>query len=84
MGYSRFYNQMPDGTTKQLNPFTGTEVWSVPGRGNKPITNEIPKTAKKLELHKPEDYCSFCERRYETHHKQRGVLENGRYKNWIT
>ena len=81
MGYSRFYNQMPDGTTKQLNPFTGTEVWSVPGRGNKPITNEIPKTAKKLELHKPEDYCSFCESWYfETPpEKQRIVLENGKY-----
>jgi galactose-1-phosphate uridylyltransferase len=82
MSYSRFYNQMPDGTTKQLNPFTGTEVWSVPGRGNKPITNEIPKTAKKLELHKPEDYCSFCEKNYfETPpEKERIILENGEYK----
>ncbi|WP_300078586.1 DUF4921 family protein, partial [Propioniciclava sp.] len=24
---------MADGTVKQLNPFTGTEVWTVPGRG---------------------------------------------------
>jgi len=82
MSYSRFYNQMPDGTIKQLNPFTGTEVWSVPGRGNKPITNEIPKTAKHLEKHDPEDYCSFCESKYfETPpEKSRIVLENGEYK----
>jgi galactose-1-phosphate uridylyltransferase len=88
MSYSKFYNQMPDGTTKQLNPFTGTEVWSVPGRGNKPITNEIPKTAKKIVLHKPEDYCSFCESRYfETPpEKQRIILESGEYKklNYLT
>lgn len=82
MSYSRFYNQMPDGTIKQLNPFTGTEVWSVPGRGNKPITNEIPKTAKHLEKHDPEDYCSFCESKYfETPpEKSRIVLENSAYK----
>jgi galactose-1-phosphate uridylyltransferase len=73
---------MPDGTTKQLNPFTETEVWSVPGRGNKPITNEIPKTAQKIEIHKPEDYCSFCEANYfETPpEKQRMVLKNDSYK----
>lgn len=58
-----FYNIMPDGTVKQVNPFTGTEVWSVPGRGSKPITNEIPPTAKKIDKHSPEDYCSFCEAR---------------------
>ena len=28
---------MADGTVKQLNPFTGTEVWTVPGRGNRPL-----------------------------------------------
>lgn len=82
MRYSRFYNKMPDGTTKQLNPFTGTEVWSVPGRGNKPITNEIPKTAKKIEISKPEDYCNFCEKKYfETPpEKQRIILSSGRYE----
>lgn len=28
---------LPDGTIKQVNPFSGTEVWTVPGRGNRPI-----------------------------------------------
>jgi galactose-1-phosphate uridylyltransferase len=75
MSYSKYYNQMPDGTIKQLNPFTGTEVWSVPGRGNKPLTNEVPKTARKLENlrqvrdlslqgEKGEDFCAFCEAKY--------------------
>jgi hypothetical protein len=26
------YLIMPDGTVKQINPFTESEVWSVPGR----------------------------------------------------
>jgi galactose-1-phosphate uridylyltransferase len=59
-----YYTIMPDGTVKQLNPFTGTEVWAVAGRRSKPISNEAPATAKKLELHSPEDYCSFCPPRY--------------------
>ena len=27
-----------DGTIKQINPFSGTEVWTVPGRGNRPLS----------------------------------------------
>jgi len=72
---------MPDGTVKQINPFTGTEVWSVPGRSSKPITNEIPVTAKRIERHNPEDYCSFCAARlYETPpEKSRLVYQDGKY-----
>jgi len=55
---------MPDGTIKQINPFTRTEVWTVPGRGSKPLTNAIPKNAQKIERHDPEDYCNFCEANY--------------------
>ena len=45
-----YYTIMPDGTVKQLNPFTGTEVWAVAGRreqadGQRPM----PETAKPLE-----------------------------------
>ena len=28
--------EMADGTLKQLNPFSRTEVWTAPGRGNRP------------------------------------------------
>jgi len=60
---SRMYYTMPDGTIKQLNPFTGTEVWTVPGRGRKPITNKPPATATRIDHRRPEDYCNFCESR---------------------
>ncbi|MFP4465791.1 MAG: DUF4921 family protein [Candidatus Goldiibacteriota bacterium] len=62
--YSKYLITMKDGTLKQINPFTATEVWNVPGRGSKPITNAIPKSAKKLEKKKKEDYCNFCETKY--------------------
>lgn len=80
-----YYNIMPDGTVKQINPFTGTEVWSVPGRGSKPITNEIPATAKKIEKHSPEDYCSFCEARlFEVPpEKARMILRDGQYETLV-
>jgi len=64
MQSTMFYNIMPDGTVKQVNPFTGTEVWAVAGRGKKPVTNESPVTARPVEVRDPEDYCSFCPARY--------------------
>jgi galactose-1-phosphate uridylyltransferase len=64
MQVGMFYNIMPDGTVKQVNPFTGTEVWAVAGRKSRPITNEAPESAKTLKPHNPEDYCSFCPPRY--------------------
>ena len=84
MASSSFYNIMPDGTVKQVNPFTGTEVWAVPGRKSKPITNEVPVTAKPLEVHNPEDYCSFCPTRYfETApEKSRLVRHNDNWERW--
>ncbi|MCL5291905.1 MAG: DUF4921 family protein [Actinobacteria bacterium] len=56
-----YYYTMPDGTVKQINPFSGREVWCVPGRNNKPVVNRIPDSAKKLERRRPEGYCNFCE-----------------------
>ena len=58
------YYKMPDGTIKQVNPLTGTAVWTVPGRGNKPITNAIPATANKLDGGDRHDFCNFCEDNY--------------------
>lgn len=53
---------MADGTIKQLNPFSGTEVWSVPGRGNRPLSK--PATNRRpLHTASPENYCAFCEAR---------------------
>ncbi len=77
-----FYNIMPDGTVKQVNPFTGTEVWSVAGRGRKPLTNDVKPVSKPVEIHSPEDYCSFCPTRYyETvPEKSRMVLRDGHWE----
>ena len=82
MLYSNFYNIMPDGTIKQINPFTRTEVWSIADRGNKPITNEVPKGAKKIDKNGEENYCSFCRSRYHetAPEKSRLIFENGQYK----
>ncbi len=80
--YSSYYHIMPDGTVKQINPFSGTEVWAVPGRGNKPISNEVPSNAKVIVKSPKENYCSFCETRYyETPvEKARLILRDGRYE----
>lgn len=58
------YYKMSDGTLKQVNPFTGIEVWTVLGRGQKPIANLVPKTAKKIEKQAVESYCDFCQGNY--------------------
>lgn len=80
--YNYFYNIMPDGTVKQINPFTGTEVWAVPGRSNKPLTNEAPVAAKEIEHTSRESYCSFCESRYYEvpPEKSRLVKYDGHYR----
>ena len=77
-----YYNIMPDGTVKQVNPFTGNEVWAVTGRRNKPIANDVPPEAKKIVIHEPENYCSFCPPRYfETPpEKSRLIARDGRWE----
>lgn len=82
MQFNVYYNIMPDGTVKQVNPFTGTEVWAVPGRGSKPIANGEAVPARRLERRAKEDYCSFCETRYyETPpEKSRIIKRDGRYE----
>lgn len=55
--------QMADGTVKQLNPFTGTEVWTVAGRGNRPLGVHLPDPVP-LDPEQHGRYCAFCERRY--------------------
>ncbi len=67
---------MADGTIKQRNPVTGTEVWTVPGRANRPlgITRPEPQPIG------PADHaarCAFCaSRMLETPpEKDRVVLE---------
>ncbi|WP_219105575.1 DUF4921 family protein [Austwickia sp. TVS 96-490-7B] len=55
--------KMADGTVKQIHPFTGTEVWTVPGRGNRPlgVRRSDPLPVEPLEARR---HCAFCEQRY--------------------
>ncbi|HNR67255.1 MAG TPA: DUF4921 family protein [bacterium] len=55
---------MPDGTEKHINPFTGTEVWFIPGRRNRPTPLREEIASRPLERHDPEDYCNFCAAKY--------------------
>lgn len=54
---------MADGTVKQINPFSGTEVWTVPGRGNRPL-GAGSADPRPLDLTQHGRYCAFCEARY--------------------
>jgi len=58
-----YLTTMSDGTVKQLNPFTGTEVWTVPGRGNRPLGVRVENPVA-LDPAQDGAHCAFCERRY--------------------
>ena len=55
---------MPDGTVKQINPFTGNEVWAVPGRSSRPLTNSGKKPQDRATAEADDAICSFCSSRY--------------------
>ena len=72
-----YLSTMADGTVKQVGPLTGTEVWTVPGRGNRPLglkrpePNPIDETTRGA-------HCAFCERRYlETPPEKARVVRSG-------
>ena len=55
--------RLPDGTVKQQGPLTGTRVWTVPGRANRPIA--VPRDApRSLADGEAGRLCAFCEDRY--------------------
>lgn len=51
--------RMADGTVKQVNPFTGTEVWTVPGRGHRPV-DMAPARVHPVVPGAAEAHCAFC------------------------
>lgn len=55
--------RMPDGTVKQRHPFTGTEVWTVPGRAHRPL-GALPAEPQPLDPADHGRHCAFCEQRY--------------------
>jgi len=56
--------QLKDGTIKQLNPFNETEVWTIPGRADRPYpgSGEVPVPLDRSAMGR---YCAFCEKRYQ-------------------
>ena len=62
--HKMIYRVMPDGTGKQINPFTGREVWTIPGRKNKPSYNSFKSAPKEIVPKYPENYCNFCSANY--------------------
>ena len=55
--------RLSDGTVKQRNLLTGTEVWTVPGRAHRPLTrpgSPAPVIDHDLDGH----HCAFCSGRY--------------------
>ncbi|HSN43480.1 MAG TPA: DUF4921 family protein [Propionibacteriaceae bacterium] len=61
--YADWIRHLPDGTVKSMNPFTGVEVWTVSGRGNRPLgTSEREPTALMPDANA--GTCAFCEDRY--------------------
>ncbi|WP_245627265.1 DUF4921 family protein [Kribbia dieselivorans] len=56
-------SRLVDGTIKQINPFTGTDVWTVPGRANRPLTG-FGVEAHPIDPAERGRHCAFCDRRY--------------------
>ena len=69
---SNYLMRMPDGTVKQMNPFTGTEVWTVPGRGHRPLGNHAD-AGQKIDPAEHNAHCAFCpERLWRRRRRRRG------------
>ena len=67
--------RMADGTIKQLNPFSDTEVWTVPGRANRPLEVVPQNTGPVGELGR---HCSFCsDRVLETPPEKSRIVREG-------
>ncbi|WP_295440906.1 DUF4921 family protein [uncultured Thiodictyon sp.] len=74
---ANYLMRMADGTIKQVNPFTHTEVWTVPGRGNRPLGVSSPNPAP-IDPAAHDAYCSFCVRRYlETPPEKARLIRSG-------
>lgn len=55
--------KLADGTVKQRNMLTGTEVWTVPGRGHRPLSTPSPDT-RPIDADEVDRVCAFCPDRY--------------------
>ncbi|WP_228389439.1 DUF4921 family protein [Cumulibacter manganitolerans] len=77
-----YLRTMADGTIKQISPFTGTQVWTVPGRGDRPLG--IPAVDPRPLQHDAHTRsCAFCSDNYlKTPPEKARVVRAG--ENWST
>ena len=74
---SNYLIRMADGTIKQVNPFTGTEVWTVPGRANRPLGVDN-QNVRQLDPAEEDIHCAFCAKRYlDTPPEKARLVETG-------
>jgi galactose-1-phosphate uridylyltransferase len=74
---SNYLIRMADGTIKQVNPFTGTEVWTVPGRANRPLGVDN-QNVRQLDPAEEDAHCAFCAKRYfDTPPEKARLVETG-------
>lgn len=75
---ANYLTRMADGTVKQINPFTGTEVWTVPGRGSRPLGDD-DKPGARLDPAQIDRHCAFCiDRMLETPPEKARLVRNKR------
>ena len=55
--------RLADGTVKQVSPLTGTTVWTVPGRGHRPLPG-APAERHPVDPSRVDRLCAFCSGRY--------------------
>lgn len=68
---------MADGTIKQVNPFSGTEVWTVVGRGNRPLSRPVTHP-QPLPADANLSTCAFCPgRKLDTPPEKARILSDG-------
>ena len=72
---------MADGTVKQTNPFTGTQVWTVPGRGHRPIDHHGGRVTT-VDPALPEAHCAFCVTRLRETTPEKARLVRGEDAGW--
>lgn len=55
--------RLPDGTVKQVNLLSGAQVWTVPGRADRPLPKLVGRD-RPIDPRLEGRYCAFCEKRY--------------------
>ena len=77
-----YLRTMADGTIKQVSPFTGTQVWTVPGRGDRPLGVPVVDP-RPLQHDAATRSCAFCSDHYlKTPPEKARVVREG--ESWYT